>query len=174
MTINEALAKVSTLKGELSRLEIKASQGATTTQYLGINDQYYSNADELKCQENALLEQIVSLIAKIHNMKISIQEANYQKKINVLIQELDYWKTICTLLAPYRGQIVKSPPQLAGGGFGSTNPVYVITQANFDVDRVERLYQMATTNIDSIKNQIQEMNCETGVEDVNYFKENVF
>jgi hypothetical protein len=78
------------------------------------------------------------------------------------------------LLSPYRGQIVKSPPQLVGGGYGPTNPVYVITQANFDFDRVERLYQMATTNIDSVKNEIQEMNCETGVEDVNYFKENVF
>ena len=44
MTINEALAKVSTLKGELSRLEIKASQGATTTQYhcyLEDNNQFF-------------------------------------------------------------------------------------------------------------------------------------
>jgi len=174
MTINEALAKVSTLKGELSRLEIKASQGATTTQYLGINDQYYSNADELKCQENALLEQIVSLIAKIHNMKISIQEANYQKKINYLIQELDYWKTICTVLSSYRGQVVKTAPQLVGGGFGASNPVYIITQTNFDIDRVEKLYQDATCCIESIKNQIQEMNCKMEVKDINYFKENVF
>jgi len=174
MTINQALAKVSTLKGELARLEIQASQGRITTQYLGVSDQYYDNADDLKIKENALLEQIVSLVTQIHNLKLGIQDINYRKKINVLIQELDYWKTICTLLAPYRGQIVKSPPQLAGGGFGSTNPVYVITQANFDVDRVERLYQMATTNIDSIKNQIQEMNCKMEVKDINYFKENVF
>jgi hypothetical protein len=174
MTINEALAKVGTLKGELARLERLASQGMTTTQYLGVNDQYYTNVDELKIKENALLEQIVSLVAKIHNLKIAIQEVNHKRKINILIQELDYWKTICTLLAPYRGQIVKSPPQLAGGGFGSSNPVYIITQANFDFDRVERLYQMATTNIDSIKNKIQQMNCETGVTDINYFKKNVF
>ena len=174
MTINQALAKVSTLKGELARLEIQASQGRITTQYLGVSDQYYDNADDLKIKENALLEQIVSLVAKIYNLKVSIQEVNHKYKVNVLIQELDYWKTICTLLAPYRGQIVKSHPQLAGGGFGSTNPVYVITQANFDVDRVERLYQMATTNIDSVKNQIQEMNCGTSVFKIGYFKEKVF
>lgn len=160
MKTQEGLKRVAELKADANNLQRKAMKQMERVRFVGVDEKLY---EESKDEDtNLLLNELMDKLLIAHTLKVDIQKTNYHSGVIELIQESDFYKTLCTLLAPFVDSTQKTDPQITNT-MGSGPAVFQIREATFDVDKVNKLYQKAQDRIREIDSVLQELNWETEI-----------
>ena len=136
MNINEGLKEVAALKGKLLDIHSKIVRQRTTKEYIS-KDLTNIPSIKMPAPVDPLINDYLSLVSRIENLKLRITAANLKSGALTLIHTVSYLKSVLSLLKPLT-ELEEESLDLSTS-YGSNVSTLTKTKVNYDINAVKEL-----------------------------------
>lgn len=161
MKIQEALDRIRNLKNRQVELQGEMRVNAISKRFVGVHPSEYKAK---RPDVDSMIKEYVDNTQEIERLRTKVQETNVQCGTTEIIQRLDVLKSLCIGLKPLLGIQSVTDPDIAHHGFGgmsNSNFPLQYSEANFDVDELQKLYKNSQGSIVALETELKKMNWET-------------